>query len=145
MFKKHKEKDVEEKASVVRKAATEPWSPDSKDDSPRKRGMLGLLKGKKGFELRWVRQDKVDQRKMQGYALAQPADYDCQPDENGMVRRNELVLMEVPVHIYDQRRKDVSTQSDLMSKAAKAEFLKERNKASRESGHNLSDDDRDDD
>lgn len=135
--------DKEQVAAAERKAATEPWNPEEHPDHSRKRGALGLLKARKGFEVRWVREDKVDQRKMQGYVLAKPEDYDCEADEKGMVRRNELVLMEVPIHVYEQRRSEAAKQSDLLSKSAKKEFLDERARASRESGHNLSDEDRD--
>lgn len=148
MFKgKKKEKEApEEKAekAETRSAPTEPWKAESHADHPRKKGLLGLASVKDGYNVRWVRQDKVDQRKMQGYVVAEPAAYGCQADENGMIRRNELVLMEVPTEVYDERRQAVVKQSELMRKAAKSEFLKDRAKASRESGHNLSDDERDD-
>ncbi len=121
------------------KAATEPWSPTSAPDHASKRGTLGLPHGKKGFELRWVRIDAVDRRKYMGYVLATPADFDATPDENGMIRRNELVLMVVPKDVYDARRKEVAEKTKLQTTAPRKEFLREREKASRQSGHNLSD------
>lgn len=121
------------------KKATEPWSPTVAPDHASKRGLLGLPNAKKGFELRWVRIDAIDRRKNLGYTLATPSDFDASPDENGMIRRNELVLMVVPKDIYDARREDVAKITAAQKAAPRKEFLREREKASRQSGHNLSD------
>lgn len=122
-----------------KKKATQPWTPDDAPDSSRKRGMLGVSKSKEGHELRWVRMDSIDRRKNQGYTLAEPGDFDATPDENGMIRRNELVLMVVPTEVYLQRRSAIAKTTDALTAAPRKEFLRDRENASRQSGHNLSD------
>ena len=126
-----------------RKPATEPWKAETAEDSPRKRGILGLSKGKTGHELRWVRLDSVERRKNQGYELATPEDFDAKPDENGMIRRNELVLMTVPKDVYAARRKEVNAMTAAQTAAPRREYLRERQEASRRTGTNLSDEGRD--
>lgn len=125
------------------KPATEPWNPENAPDSPRRRGILGLSRNKEGHELRWVRLDSVDRRKNQGYVLAKPEDFDATPDENGMIRRNELVLMVVPTEVYEKRRQEVAKITAEQSAAPKREFLRERAAASRKSGTDLSTGERD--
>ncbi len=143
MKPKHKEEDASDDqaaaAETQKKKATQPWAPESAADAPHKRGMLGIAKGKEGHQLRWVRFDAIDRRKNQGYALASPADFDATPDENGMIRRNELVLMVVPTEVYEARRAEVAKQTEAQKAAPRKEFLREREAASRQSGHNLSD------
>lgn len=121
----------------IKKPATEPWMAENAPDSAARRGYLGLSRNKRGFQTRWVRYDSVDRRKGQGYVLARPEDFDSTPDENGMIRRNELVLMIVPKETYDARRDAVSAQTKLQTKSAKREFLKEREEAGRKLGHSL--------
>lgn len=142
MKPKIREPKFEETADAAQdegKVPTEPWSPTAAPDHASKRGLLGLPNGKKGFALRWVRRDAVDRRKNQGYTLATPSDFDATPDENGMIRRNELVLMIVPKDVYDARREEVAKFTAAQKAAPRKEFLREREKASRQSGHNLSD------
>lgn len=143
MKSKHKEEETPEESNAIaepeKKKATQPWSPDNTADSPRKRGMLGLSKTKEGHEVRWVRLDSIDRRKNQGYTLATPDDFDATADENGMIRRNELVLMVVPTEVYLARRKEIARQTEAQTAAPCKEFLREREAASRASGHNLSD------
>ena len=126
-------------ATAGKKTATKPWSADDAPDAPRKHGMLGVSKGKEGHTLRWVRMDSIDRRKNQGYALAEAGDFDATPDENGMIRRNELVLMVVPNEVYEARRSAVAKQTEAQAAAPRKEFLRERDAASRQSGHNLND------
>ncbi|HTG45207.1 MAG TPA: hypothetical protein VK633_11820 [Verrucomicrobiae bacterium] len=135
---KHDESD-DDVVPVAKKAPTEPWSAENAPDSPRKHGLLGVAKGKEGHELRWVRADAIDRRKNQGYVLATPKDFDATPDENGMIRRNELVLMVVPKEVYDARREDIAKATKAQASGPRKEFLRERDAASRASGHNLSD------
>ena len=132
-----------EATETHRRPATEPWDAENAAGSPKRHGLLGLPKTKKGYELRWVRYDSIDRRKNQGYSLATPEDFDATPDENGMIRRNELVLMTVPKDVYDARRQQNRKQAELQATSAKREFLTERDKASRETGHNMRDNDRD--
>lgn len=131
------ENDREPEPVKATKPATEPWLPENAPDSARRKGLLGISRDKKGFELRWVRFDAVDRRKAQGYALATPSEFDATPDENGMIRRNELVLMVVRKEEYDSRRDAVQAQTRLQAKSAKREFLKERGAAERQLGHTL--------
>ena len=131
--------DSEQVAAAERKAATEPWKAENAPNHPRKHGSLAVAEARKGFEIRWVREDSIDRRKMQGYQLANPKDYDLQADEKGMVRRNELVLMEIPTELYEERRANVNKQTDLQSQAAKKEFENE----SRKAGVSLREEDRD--
>ena len=142
-MKKHNERetstDVEERAESKAKAPTEPWDADEAENSARKHGILGLPKGKKGHQLRWVREDSIDRRKNQGYVLAKPEDFDATPDENGMIRRNELVLMVVPNEVYDARRQDIAKTTAAQSAGPRREFLREREAASQASGHNMAD------
>lgn len=119
------------------KPATEPWMAENAPDSAARRGYLGLSRNKKGFQTRWVRYDSVDRRKAQGYVLAKAEDFDSTADENGMIRRNELVLMVVPKEIFDGRREEVAQQTKLQAKSAKREFLQERQAAEKKLGHSL--------
>lgn len=121
----------------VKKPATEPWMAENAPDSAARRGYLGLSRNKKGFQTRWVRYDSVDRRKAQGYVLAKAEDFDSTADENGMIRRNELVLMVVPKETFDARREEVQKQTKLQAKSAKREFLQERQAAERKLGHSL--------
>lgn len=124
---------------ALEKPPTSPWKADAAPDHPRKRGMLGVPNGKDGFELRWVRLDAVDRRKNQGYVLATPEEFDAQPDENGMIRRNELVLMVVPTEVYLARRREIAKATEAQAAGPRKQFLNEREAASRQSGHNLND------
>jgi len=137
---KHQAEERAELAQAVKKAPTKPWKDDSTPDNPRKRGMLGLAKGKEGYELRWVRLDSVDRRKNQGYELATPEEFDATPDENGMIRRNELVLMVVPTEVYLARRNAIAKTTEAQTAAPRKDFEREREVASHQSGHNLNDD-----
>jgi len=137
------EPPVTEAVVEERKPATEPWRAENAPDSPRKRGLLGVNKSKPGHTLRWVRLDAVDRRKNQGYELATAADFNATPDENGMIRRNELVLMTVPDEVYNQRRSEIHRMTLEQSQAPKREYLRERAHASRQAGHELADEDRD--
>jgi hypothetical protein len=130
--------------TAERRPATEPWDAQNAPDSPRKKGLLGISKSKKGHEVRWVRYDLVDRRKNQGYKLATPEDFDATPDENGMIRRNELVLMVVPTEVYEQRRQEIANFTKQQSEAPRQEYLRERAAASRQAGEDLSTHDRDD-
>lgn len=124
-------------AAASKRSVTEPWKAENAPGSARRQGLLAVSRGKQGFELRWVRQDAIDRRKAQGYVLATPEDFDATPDENGMIRRNELVLMVVPKETYDARRAAVAVQTKLQKKSAKRDFLQAREAASRQLGHNL--------
>jgi hypothetical protein len=149
-FKRHKGEVLPETASQevpgaqnepeparASKPATEPWLPENAPDSARRKGLLGISRDKKGYELRWVRYDAVDRRKAQGYVLATPEEFDATADENGMIRRNELVLMVVRKEQYDARRDAVQAQTKLQTKSAKREFLQEREAAGQKLGHSL--------
>ena len=129
--------EPEPEPAKVRKPATEPWAAENAPDSATRRGYLGLSRTKKGFQTRWVRYDAVDRRKGQGYVLAKAEDFDATADENGMIRRNELVLMVVPKETFDARRVENEKQTKLQAKSAKREFLQEREAAGRKLGHSL--------
>ena len=131
--------EAEANAAAAKKSPTKPWKSDSTPDHPMKHGLLGVPNGKEGYELRWVRYDSVDRRKNQGYELATPEEFDATPDENGMIRRNELVLMMVPTEVYLQRRNRIAKQTEDQTSAPRKEFLREREAAARQSGSNLSD------
>lgn len=121
----------------VSKPATEPWLPENAPDSARRKGLLGIARDKRGFVLRWVRFDSIDRRKAQGYVLATPEEFGAIPDDNGMIRRNELVLMVLPKETYEVRRDAVAAQTLLQKKSAKREFLREREAAGKKLGHSI--------
>jgi hypothetical protein len=121
--------------------ANEPWNAENDPNHPSRRGILGVHKKRKGFEQRWVRHDSIDRRKMEGYVLAKPEHYDglMTGDEKGMIRRNELVLMEAPTELVQARRDQAQLQADQQQRSAKQSFKDERERLSRQSGHDLSD------
>jgi hypothetical protein len=130
--------------AVERKPARRlsPGAPRTRRIARARRGSWAFQKTP-GHVLRWVRLDAVDRRKNQGYVLATPEEFDSTPDENGMIRRNELVLMLVPDHVYQKRRLEVAALTKQQSQAPSKSIIRARAQASRQSGHNLSDDNRD--
>ena len=73
-------------------AETKPWNSDENPWSGQK---LNVKHQKDGFIVRWTRPNKVGNRKSEGYTICKPADYRVS-GVDGMIMKNELVLMELP-------------------------------------------------
>lgn len=113
--------------------ATEPWAAENDPNHPTHRGILAVHHKRKGFVARWVNENQVDRRKMQGYTLAKPGDYNVE-GEDGKVRRNEMILMDIPQAEYDKNRAGIHKRTEDLARSAKADYRREVGDASRRTG-----------
>jgi hypothetical protein len=108
-------------------APTRPWTREGKMRYQRK--LLDTTGSRAGFRKRWTRIDMIEQRLAQGYRLANPSDYgelirkevgeegQTQP---GVIRRREMVLMEIPEEMSNEIRAHYAEQRRRMTQAAQA-------------------------
>ena len=80
-------------------AETKPWN---SDENPWSGASLNVNAKRPGFVVRWCRPNKVGNRKTEGYTICKPKDYKM-IGTDGMIMKNELVLMELPQHLADSR------------------------------------------
>jgi hypothetical protein len=80
---------------------SKPWNSDENPWSGQK---LDVKFKRPGFIVRWCRPNKVGHRKTEGYTICRPSDYKM-TGVDGMIMKNELVLMELPEHLAEGRAK----------------------------------------
>jgi hypothetical protein len=120
MPKKHKDEEADTEVFVEeeRKPATEPWKPPlSGEAQPWRANYTRVPKVREGYTARWVREDLVEQRIMQGYTIAKGDYYGIQPNEEGYIKRRELVLM-------DQRETDAEAFRKRQAQDAKRQVAR---------------------
>jgi len=105
-----------------KKEMTKPWS-----DKPWSVDMLRLRKEHKGFHSRFVDKDKVQGRLEKGYAIANAKDYGElsaklpgeEAQKDSVIRRRELILMEIPIELKKERDKFIDWKSNKRAKDAR--------------------------
>ena len=121
------------------KGATRPWEKKHDGSRPWAVDYVRLNKKHAGFRPRWVRREKVELRKLNGWVIANPKDYgidpigavDGQPIGN-FVQRNELILMEIPEAMAKERERWMEAQRKAAQRANRADVDKELAEANRQ-------------
>lgn len=133
-LRKAVEREIEEK-----KAPTRPWDTKGASANPWQPDYLRLAKKRKGFRARWVPVGSLDQKVLQGWQIASPSDYgvtDKHADDasavGSRIQRRELVLMEMPEELLDQRAAYLEERSKAARRAAKREVINEARKANQQ-------------
>jgi hypothetical protein len=97
----------------IPKPASKPWNAN---ENPWALDMLSVVgkerRERSGFRLKWVAPDMVAKRLQQGYVVANRKDYDGLRDvlpgeesaAGSIIKRRELVLMELPIDLYEKRK-----------------------------------------
>lgn len=119
-------------ATPAKKPATRPWDKKHDESKSWRPDFLRLSKKRPGFHYRWVRKDKADLWLMRGYVVTDPASagadaigtLDGKP-LGKYVQRAELVLMEIPVEMFQKNQKAMDQRIKESQKARKAEVRKE--------------------
>ena len=108
LCKQHAALQTEENTETAPWNASEnPWNADKVKTAGRH----------KGFRPRFVPLYRVDNKKTEGWVIAKASDYnESSPD--GTVRRNELILMEIPEGLAIQREKHFSDLTKKRSSGA---------------------------
>lgn len=99
---------VEEPETSPWNSVDNPWNPD-KTKTKQKR---------EGFRSRFVAPEKVENRKTEGWVIAKAKDYG-EAGMDGIVKRNELVLMEIPEERAKEREAYIASVTNRRSKSAK--------------------------
>jgi len=99
------------------KSESKPWNSDSSRWVP---DQLRLVKRKLGFRPKFTAEDKIEVRKHQGWVVSNCNDWGEEPKGNDTIlRRGDLVLMEIPEEGAKEREKFYEKLTDQRSQTAK--------------------------
>ena len=128
-----------------KKPATKPWQQKGATPNQWAPDYLRLTRKNPGFRCKWVRQDNVERMLYQGWTVCDPKDYGALTDKNiqdvvpinNRIQRRELILMEIPEEMAEQREAYLERQNSaaLVSANSRAkQKAQELNKKMRERG-----------
>ena len=123
----------------AKRPPTRPWEKNRDANKKWRVDYVRLAKKHPGFRPHWVRREKVELRKLQGWVVADPKDYGIDPVGLGdtqsvgnYVQRNELILMELPEEMALARAEYLEEQSKAAQRAARAESTRELGEVNRQ-------------
>ena len=109
-----------------KKPATKPWNMKGGSPNQWAPDYLRLAKKNPGFRCKWVRQDNVERMTYQGWSLCKPKDYGVLTDRtisdatpiSDRIQRRELILMEIPEEMAEQREAYIENKNSAALKSA---------------------------
>jgi|GEM_PF-3274907 len=124
------------------KEPTKPWTKEGAN--PWRMDMLRLGKSRPGFHACFVSPRKIEQRLSQGYTFANAEHYGLNQRVPGegqepgtQVKRREMVLMEIPIEKYEERRQYLDNVVRQREAAVKRDLQREFDQAAAGSGHRV--------
>jgi len=124
----------------------EPTKPWNADNNPWALDMLATKRKRKGFKCRWVPRDGIQKKIDQGWKIAERRYYGgasaAMPGEESgeetLVRRRELILMELPNDLWEKRAEWLRHKTDLRTRSAVAIAKDQAKRAESESDGGVS-------
>ena len=135
-------RDVFPVKEAIKKQPTRPWDADN---NPWTLDLLKVMHKRKDFRLRWVNRDSVQKKQEQGWLVANKKDYGGLGDavvgeesaDGTVIRRREMVLLEMPEELARQRDAFIRHKTDRRSADARSLAKREVGKVEQAYGEKI--------